>query len=83
MENTRKSIVALTFLLAFFIIGSDMCKKSEARGPIVHYVPCSTNSDCTSNSCIIRDCDCQCVNKLCQCIFHSFPQNSRSYAPSN
>ncbi|KAE9608253.1 hypothetical protein Lalb_Chr08g0233501 [Lupinus albus] len=40
----RMSIVKVAFVLVF-IFTSDMCKDSEARGPIVHY-PCHSDKEC-------------------------------------
>ncbi|KAG4974599.1 hypothetical protein GLYMA_11G159400v4 [Glycine max] len=80
MDTTRKSSVALTFLLAFFIIASDMCMESEARGPIVH-VHCSRDDDCKYRPCRAK-CGCVCSNSYCTCVF-SFMDNVLTHAPTN
>ncbi|KAK7322585.1 hypothetical protein VNO77_25973 [Canavalia gladiata] len=60
MEAPRRSVLSLIFVLAFLLIGSDMCMKSEARGPIVHFKRCSHDRDCSPTSC---DCDAIIINK--------------------
>ncbi|KAK7322580.1 hypothetical protein VNO77_25968 [Canavalia gladiata] len=67
MDTTRKSVATLTFLLAFFIISSDMCKKLEAGEPVVRIHTCNTDLDCSWKVCL-HDCwICKCINKFCQC----------------
>ncbi|KAL5170106.1 hypothetical protein HKD37_11G031869 [Glycine soja] len=60
MDSTRKSSLTLVFLLAFFIIASDMGMKSEAQ--ISPLARCSKDSDCK------RYCptcyQCNCVRRL-------------------
>ncbi|KAG4387241.1 hypothetical protein GLYMA_11G159100v4 [Glycine max] len=63
MDSTRKSSLTLVFLLAFFIIASDMGMKSEAQ--ISPLARCSKDSDCK------RYCptcyQCNCVRRVCLC----------------
>ncbi|RDX79433.1 hypothetical protein CR513_40143, partial [Mucuna pruriens] len=80
MDTKRKSSVTLAFLLAFFIIASDMCMEAEARGPIVH-IHCSTNDECSYRPCI--KCGCKCFNTYCYCPAPSFPDNIHTRAPPN
>ncbi|RDY06401.1 hypothetical protein CR513_09611, partial [Mucuna pruriens] len=64
MAALRNSAVKLTFLLAFLIVASsDMCMKSEARGPTVHW-HCSNDLQCQFTC---PTCGCRCINTWCHC----------------
>ncbi|KAG5034935.1 hypothetical protein AAZX31_04G123000 [Glycine max] len=79
MNALRNSFVKLAFLLAFFIIASDLCMKLEARGPIVR-LHCTNDSQC-QYSC--PTCGCRCVNTWCQCPKQPFVEDIRFQAPPN
>ncbi|ESW20822.1 hypothetical protein PHAVU_005G017400 [Phaseolus vulgaris] len=81
MDTRKPTVTLLTFLLAFFIIASDMCMKSEARGPIVH-LHCSSDADCQYRPCADK-CGCICIDSLCQCSKPSFLDNVHTHPPTN
>nr|XP_012575539.2 uncharacterized protein LOC105853063 [Cicer arietinum] len=68
MEIVRNSSMAMAFLLAFFIISSDIHMESHARGVSEErYGFCGTNDDCQRNYhcppglvavCVANECTC-------------------------
>ncbi|RDX80039.1 hypothetical protein CR513_39467, partial [Mucuna pruriens] len=68
MESPKYSIGKLAFLLAFIVIASNMCMKSEARGPIMR-IFCKTDEDCQLGCRGRTACGCaaKCINLICSC----------------
>ncbi|BAT92748.1 hypothetical protein VIGAN_07156900, partial [Vigna angularis var. angularis] len=67
----KNPAIKFAVLLAFLVISSDLCMKSEARGPVERW-HCSNDSQCQF-SC--KGCGCKCINTWCQC-----PTNPPSHA---
>ncbi|CAL0333231.1 unnamed protein product [Lupinus luteus] len=66
MDFRRSSTLKLTILLVFFIIASDMCKKSDAKGPVIT-LPCQNDQQCRSFP-RCNECGCKCIVGIgCQC----------------
>ncbi|BAT92767.1 hypothetical protein LR48_Vigan05g107800 [Vigna angularis] len=68
MGSSRCFIVNMTFLLALFIMTSDLCTmKTEARG-IIYRTPCDNDKECQIG-CHNQNCGCVavCIQHVCQC----------------
>ncbi|KAG4974596.1 hypothetical protein JHK87_031417 [Glycine soja] len=67
MDSSRHSVVIVAFLLAFSIMASDICIKSEARGPI-YKSHCDKDFECRVG-CHNIMCGCRavCIDHVCQC----------------
>ncbi|WVZ00263.1 hypothetical protein V8G54_026332 [Vigna mungo] len=68
MESSRCFIVSITFLVALFIMTSDLCMmKTEARG-IIYRLPCDNDKQCQVG-CHNPNCGCAavCIEHVCQC----------------
>ncbi|ESW20826.1 hypothetical protein PHAVU_005G017800 [Phaseolus vulgaris] len=65
METSRKSSLTLAFLLAFFIISSDIIVNSEAESRVFPLGRCTKDSDCKQYcpKCV----SCNCVSNTCFC----------------
>ncbi|KAK7322590.1 hypothetical protein VNO77_25978 [Canavalia gladiata] len=76
MECTRNSSVKLAFFLAFFIIASDMCVKSEAENSHLTSGHCTKDSDCHRFCPTCRSCNC--LKGICICENSNFADNIHS-----
>ncbi|AES75393.1 late nodulin protein [Medicago truncatula] len=68
MDTARKYSLIMTFLLAFFIITSDMHTKTQARGVTVENIRCKSDRDCVGRMTCNPDRDVKCIGKQCECI---------------
>ncbi|KAK8469196.1 hypothetical protein PHAVU_005G017700, partial [Phaseolus vulgaris] len=75
METSRKSSLMLTFLLAFFMISSDMIMNSEATRHAVGR--CNRYPECEKfcPKCV----SCNCVRRICFCKKLSLTDNTPSF----
>ncbi|ESW20824.1 hypothetical protein PHAVU_005G017600 [Phaseolus vulgaris] len=76
METSRKSSLMLAFLLAFFIISSDMIMNSEAARHAIGR--CNSDTECEKH-CPKKCGSCSCVRRICFCEKLSLTNNTPSF----